>query len=191
MTAENDGHPSIPSDVLTQWEGGDPSGFVAALCPWQDSIFRIVCRILGNSHDAEDVCQTLMLRWLRTPGKLPQPARFVAWLRRCAVNEAIDFLRRQGRANGRLNEDVAAEFREPVEELADAELRIKVTAALEQLSAEQRALVTLRFDEGLTVREIAEVVERPSATVHFQLGQAIALLRDRLGIVLLKRPRHG
>src|SRR5437867_1999389 len=103
MTFDNDGHSLIAVEVLVQWEAGDPSGFVAALRPWQDSIFRIVCRILGNSHDAEDVCQTLMLRWLRTPGKLPQPAQFAAWLRRCAVNEAISYLRRKGPTNGRLN----------------------------------------------------------------------------------------
>jgi RNA polymerase sigma-70 factor, ECF subfamily len=190
MNSENDGDPSISIEVLARWESGDPSGFVAALRPWQDSIFRIVCRILGNSHDAEDVCQMLMLRWLRTPGKLPQPARFAAWLRRCAVNEAISFLRRKRPTTGPLNDDLPAEFREPVAELADAELRVQITGALDDLSPEQRALLTLRFDEGLTVREIADVVERPSATVHFHLNQTIALLRERLGIVLIERPRH-
>ncbi len=51
------------------------------------------------------------------------------------------------------------------------------------------ALLSLRFDEGLTVREIADVLERPRSTVHFQLEQAVKSLRSKL-VPSNERARH-
>ena len=164
-------------------EASERSALVAALWPWQESVFRILYRVLGSTHDAEDVWQTLMVRLLRTPSSLPASTQLAAWLRRCAVNEAISFLRRKESKSRPLTDDLAAEAPAAIEKLADGELSSLVLAALTECSASQRALLALRFDEGLTIREIAAVVEQPCSTVHFQLNQAIEKLRRRLNLL--------
>ena len=84
-------------------------------------------------------------------------------------------------------EELPSQFPAPWEELMNEELRTKVTGALQTLTADERALLTLRFDEGLTIREIAEVFERPAATVHVQLERAIEHLRRTMGIPFVER----
>ena len=69
----------------------------------------------------------------------------------------------------------------PLEQLQDHESREQLAAALAKLSPEERALVSLRFDENLTYREIGEVLERPASTIKSQLSKAIARLRTALG----------
>jgi RNA polymerase sigma factor (sigma-70 family) len=101
------------------------------------------------------------------------------------VNESIRFLR-QRRTSLRARQDLAAaRGRPPAEPAAgqeDADEHSDIRLALACLTDEERALLSLRFDEGLTVREIADVLERPRSTVHFQLEQAVQLLRDQLGV---------
>jgi RNA polymerase sigma factor (sigma-70 family) len=52
--------------------------------------------------------------------------------------------------------------------------------ALAALEPDQQALLSLRFDEGLTSREIADAVERPLSTVKSQIGNAVERLRALL-----------
>jgi RNA polymerase sigma-70 factor, ECF subfamily len=182
---ENNDRASLSDETLSRWASGDRQAFLDAVRPWQDAAHRIAGRIVGNLHDAEEVWQSLMLRLLRNEVALPPAAKFGAWLRRCAVNESIGFLRHR-RASLRARQEFAGVPRleppEPAEEFLDGEQHSDIQQALARLSDEQRALLSLRFDEGLTVREIADVLEQPRSTVHFQLEQAVQLLRDQLGV---------
>jgi hypothetical protein len=90
--------PPITDSTLAKWKAGDRRAFLAAVGPWLDRVYRIVDRIVGTSHDAEEVFQTLMLRLLRSDVAQPPATGFPGWIRRCAVNEAITFLRRRQRA---------------------------------------------------------------------------------------------
>jgi RNA polymerase sigma-70 factor, ECF subfamily len=187
---------AVTEALLTKWKAGDREAFLAVVGPWQERIFRIVYRIVGTSHDADEVWQTLMLRLLQCELPLPAATAFPAWLRRCAVNEAITCLRRRQRVIGRAGRsDVSAEIpssaSEPSETIADAELREQLQEELLRLSPEQRAMLALRYDEGLTVREIAAVLESPHSTIQFQLGQAIERLRRRFAVALKQRVSDG
>jgi len=177
--------PSLSDETLNRWARGDRQAFLDAVRPWQDAVHRIACRIAGNRHDAEEVWQSLMLRLLRNELALPPAAKFAAWLRRCAVNESIGFVRRR-RASLRARRELAgrprSETTDPAAQFFEAERQSDIDRALGQLSAEQRALLSLRFDEGLTVREMADVLEQPRSTVSFQLEQAIQSLRERLDV---------
>ena len=56
-----------------------------------------------------------------------------------------------------------------------------IALAMEQLSGEQRAILAFRFDEKMTVRQIADLLELPHTTVHAKLQRAIQTLRSKLG----------
>lgn len=182
MVADQDQPLEHTKDSNLAWTARDTVSFLAAIRPWQASVCRILSRVLGDRHDAEDVWQSLVLRWWQSPGNLPAPDKFPAWLRRCAVNEAIRVLRRQKKLNHHGIDNVPARQVGPWEALTTDELRTDMRRAMLSLDPEDRALLALRFDEGLTIREIAEVLERPPATVYVQLERVVDRLRKLLGI---------
>jgi RNA polymerase sigma-70 factor (ECF subfamily) len=115
---------------------------------------------------------------------LHRPSQVAAWLRRCAVNVAITELRRRNthqQAGAKLAENCSHTVgSEPTDLIAATEEAAQLRHALAALASDQRALLSLRFDEGLTFREIASTVERPVSTVKSQVRTAIERLRTLL-----------
>jgi RNA polymerase sigma-70 factor (ECF subfamily) len=141
-------------------------------------------RVVGNLQDAEDVRQIVLLKLAGAAGQIADPARFSGWVRRCTVNEAVSWLRgRRGEAKRRktFDEAVASEQPPPPEAAMIAEQTQRLQQALNKLESDDRALVSLRFDEGMTIRHIAETLEKPPMTVHSQLDRAVGRLRRLLG----------
>lgn len=145
-------------------------GFISR---WESSVYRISFRIVGQASDAEEVRQTVFLKMLQRPDVLPDADRVAGWIRRCVVNESITLLRRRVR---HLQVDTLDEYAAPNEQPSDDAKLLKVFFA--ELDPRQRALLALRFDEGLTVRQIAEVMEMPRSTIHERLQAAIGSLRQ-------------
>ena len=143
---------------------------------WESPMYRIALRIVGQSADAEEVRQTVLLRMLQRPESLPQPQNIAAWIRRCVINESLTLLRKRRRF---ASSDIAESERTepPTDRSIEA---AQLHAVLDQMPPEIRALLSLRFDEGLTVREIADVVDQPRSTVHAKLQSAIGTLRKKL-----------
>ncbi|MEN6450784.1 MAG: sigma-70 family RNA polymerase sigma factor [Thermoguttaceae bacterium] len=162
---------------------GDRSAFAALVQLWEQRLLTIAYRVVGNVHDAEEVRQNVFLRLAQSPHQLRDPARFASWLRRCVVNEAITWLRRRGNEAIRqsdLDDAVACKLPSPSEQAAASERSQRLLEAMSQLDADSRALISLRFDECMTIRQIAEVLERPPMTVHSQLTRALGQLRRLL-----------
>jgi putative glutamine amidotransferase len=113
-------------------------------------------RIVGDSALAEDLCQeTLVRAWRRAPRELP-PERLRAWLHRTAANLAFDELRRRARrAEVGFDDDSLAGMGEPDAPLAGADVR----AALAGLTPHQRLVLLLRFEQGLSLRELGALLD--------------------------------
>ena len=71
---------------------------------------------------------------------------------------------------------------DPLQPVAFSDEVERMRDALETLEPEQRALLALRFDEGLTIRRISSVLEKPHTTVQSQLAKTIDKLRNLLGL---------
>jgi RNA polymerase sigma-70 factor (ECF subfamily) len=148
---------------------------------WEQAVYRIAWRVLGGADEAEEVRQTVFLRLLQRPGRLPKPDRFAGWIRRCTVNAAVTAIRRRRRhATSPLPPDLPAAD-DPSSPDADEAARLR--RALDTVAAEDRALLSLRFDEGLSFAEIGEALGRPASTVKSQHARLIERLR-----VLLAEP---
>ncbi|RME36689.1 MAG: sigma-70 family RNA polymerase sigma factor [Planctomycetota bacterium] len=95
-----------------------------------------------------------------------------------AVNEALQFLRRQrtGRARLETLSAIRSDRRSP----DDATARLDVEAALRTLPEDERAAVLLRYQEGLDYRAIAAVLGCAEGTVASRLNRARARLRQQL-----------
>lgn len=124
----------------------------------------------------------MFVRLLQTAGEVRQVG---AWLTRCTVNEAITRVRSRGREAralaDRAQSSPSADSRSPLQRLQQEEAGERLAAALSQLTPGERVMLSLRFDEDLTFRQIAEVLEKPASTVKSQLAGAIGRLRALLG----------
>jgi RNA polymerase sigma-70 factor, ECF subfamily len=117
------------------------------------AVLRTALRVTGNAADAEDVLQTVFLRVLHQdarPDPTPMPE---AYFRRAAANAAVDLLRRRiSHAETRLDD---APLLAAVE--SPSLLKERLRRAIATLADDDAVMFLLRFVEGLTNGEIAEI----------------------------------
>jgi len=141
------------------------------------TIFRLMCRMVGR-QEADDLTQQVFLQAFRRLNQFGRRSRFETWLYRLAVNEALQYLRKENRHKQQvLVHDVADHRRGHGEALVDKEL---LECALERLDPELRSVFLLREVEQLGYRELAEVMDIPEGTVASRLNRARRLLQDHL-----------
>jgi RNA polymerase sigma-70 factor, ECF subfamily len=122
-------------------------------------VFRTAYRITGNAGDAEDVLQTVFLRLLRRGPNTDPLHNPEGYLRRAAINAALDVIRsRQADQTLPLPKD-ASGLTPPAPARADISgLRQALTRALAQLKPRPAEIFALRFIEGLSNRQIAQTL---------------------------------
>lgn len=160
---------------------------------YQDRVYTICLRVCGNQEDALDAAQETMITLARRIGDFQGRSRFSSWVYRIAVNAAIDIRRRRLDApragvQTRVGDDaewlaetaVEPESSGPVAEVQRAEEHEQVRRALANLNPKFSGLLTLRYIEGLSYDEIAEVLECSLGTVKSRLNRAHTALRAYL-----------
>jgi RNA polymerase sigma-70 factor, ECF subfamily len=139
-----------------------------------ESIYRSAFRLTGRAEDAEDVLQTVFLRFLRRDaslGVIDQPEHY---LRRAAVNASLDLLRaRKGKV------DFETLSNEPAS-AAQQELRLRLASALASLDPQWAELFVLRFVEGYGNKEIAQMTGQSQTMVGVTLFRARHKLQGEL-----------
>ncbi len=140
-------------------------------------VFRTAYRITGNSGDAEDVLQTVFLRLLRRPAEARTVEDLESYLRRAAVNAALDLLRRRQTAPSVPLEELepvlpASAHLSPDRALASGELRRWLRETVARFSPRTAEMFALRFFEGRSNPEIAQLMETSQGTVAVTLSRA-------------------
>lgn len=156
----------------------------------------VAFRLLGNAHDALEVCQDAFLRAYRSLETLENPERFGTWLLRIVTNQSLNF-RRARAAGGRrvsfedclLDDDVAREERisdaphsedRPGAKFAAAELADIVQRAISELPEQQRTALVLFSIEQLPQKEVASIMGCSVEAVKWHVFQARKKLREQL-----------
>lgn len=129
---------------------------------------------------ADDAAQEAIQRAFAALDRFDDTRPFGPWLKRIAVNRAIDHLRR-GRRVDVLHDEAATLHRWTVGEAADEDLRLWAVAdAVAALGAAKRTVVVLRYWLDLPLEEIAGALGLPVGTVASRLNRALAELREVL-----------
>jgi RNA polymerase sigma factor (sigma-70 family) len=155
--------------------------FIVLMDEELERAYRLATVILGDESDGQDaVHDAAEVAWRRF-ADLRDPARAGPWFRQILVNRCRDRLRSRRR---RLVEVLRAPFarEEPVvaDSAADVGSRDLLARALDRLSADERVVVVLRYEEDLTVPAIAEMLAIPEGTAKSRLHYALAKLRQAL-----------
>jgi len=178
--------------LATAAAGGSAEAFRRIVERHQDSVYRLVVRMVRDPALAEDIAQETFLKAYRAlPGYDPR-WKLSSWLLKIAHNATIDQLRRQRLDTTALDLGPDSETGSPIERLADdsvldAEQQLRGRAlardlqtVLATLDPAYRELLLLRFQEGLAYQEIAEVTGLPLGTVKVRLHRGRKRLADLL-----------
>lgn len=142
---------------------------------YADMVYRLCLVHLKNPQDAEDVFQTVFMKYVLSSAAFENPEHEKAWFIRVTLNACRDLLRSLFRRQA-----------VPLEELLDlpqedsGEDREVLRAVLE-LPVKYRDPVYLHYFEGYTAPEIGRLMRKNVNTVYSLLGRAKALLREKLG----------
>jgi RNA polymerase sigma-70 factor (ECF subfamily) len=140
---------------------------------------RIASRFVrGDRAAAEDIAQEAFAKAWRALPRFRGEAELATWLYRVVVNEALSQLRRR-KLRDRLVSLLGPE-RPAAAPLPDPSLRARILAALDALTANERAVFTLVHLEGFTLEEAAAIRGRALGTMKSQLHRALAKLRREL-----------
>lgn len=149
----------------------DTQALERATARYGDSIYRVALHATGQTADAEDVLQDVLLERCRTETQFASDEHERRWLLRVAVNKSHDAVRRR-RWNRLRPLDEAAEMYAP----EDVRLRALYDAVC-ALPPNQRVAVDLYYYEGYATAEIAAILHVREATVRTWLHRARAKLK--------------
>jgi len=162
----------------------DPAAFAALYRRYLERVYGYCFYLLGDHHDAEDATERTFIAALGAIDRYrDEGASFRSWLFRIAHNQLANALRARSRQPTTRLDDVP----EPVATVSDPELLTgladdarRVRAAVATLSEDRRQVIVLRFVDGLSTREIGEVLGRSQGAVrvlqHRALRDLAALL---------------
>lgn len=183
LPKQEKGGPIRPADPTTA--EADLTRLVAELFEQhQVAIYNYVYRLTGSSEWANDLTQETFLQLFRSRQKLPGIQNRRAWIYRIASNVTFNALRRQNRFNwlpwkeadeGRLQTaEIAADS-------AALDQQEQVQQALNSMEPKYRAPLILYGQYGLSVREIAEIMEIGESNVKVRLHRARKMFRIAYG----------
>jgi RNA polymerase sigma-70 factor (ECF subfamily) len=186
-------------DLLEALRLHEPAAAERLFTTYGERAYRLATRITGNEQDAEEVVQDAFWTVVRKIDTFRGEAAFGSWLYRIVANAAYQKLRgRQSRDRDLSLDEVLPSFDargRHVGPMADwsarvddpsvqAELRVALTSAIDELPPGARTVVVLRDVEGLSNLEIAEALGLSVPVVKSRVHRARLFLRKQLGDVM-------
>ncbi len=181
------------ADLVRAVQGGDKRAVEALLMRAQEVAYRFSLLICGRADDADDAMQEALLKTYRHAARIREPEAFRAWLYRTVRNACLIGRRKRANepdhiasldetdADGRERHvDAADPGRGPEAQAINASLRSRLARSLASVPRPYRVVVVLREIEGLSTREVADVMGISEANVKTRLHRARMLLRERL-----------
>jgi RNA polymerase sigma-70 factor (ECF subfamily) len=171
-------------DLLAGCQRGEPEALRALFDRHKDKVYSIAVRYSGDRTVAMDIAQDAFLKFFSGIRGFRGDSSFEAWLYRIVVNSCFDHKRKTRRLMPMVDELLAG-LRAPghsaLDEMLRSELSGRVRSAVSGLPPEQRIVIVLRYTQGLSYDEIAEILGCSTGTVASRLNRAHKILGRRLG----------
>jgi RNA polymerase sigma-70 factor (ECF subfamily) len=173
-------HTPDDSALMLRYRDGDVAAFETLYRRHKDPVYRYLLRLCGHRDTAEDIFQDVWGKIIKARGSYRPTAKFTTFLYRVAHNCFIDHVRRNKRhaGNSSFEPDEHSDPGETPEAATERTLaRERLEAALPELPDEQRDAFLLHEEAGLSVDQIAVVMDCNRETAKSRLRYAVSKLR--------------
>jgi RNA polymerase sigma-70 factor, ECF subfamily len=154
---------------------GDASALDELLARWQEPLWRYALRLTGAEDAAWDVLQESLVAIARDIRKLDAESAFGVWAYRIVGHKSRDWLRQHIRRREREHRYAEQTQLDEADELPPATAALR--EALGELAAADRTVLALRFEDGFSTNELAQMLSVPAGTVKSRLHIAKQRLR--------------
>jgi RNA polymerase sigma-70 factor (ECF subfamily) len=189
-TAESTGDDD--STLIQAVLDGDPSAYRGIVERYQGRIYSVVYGMLRNPEDAKEVSQEAFVKAYQKLSTFRLESKFYTWICRISINLSIDLLRkRKRRDHSEFDEGIGAKDSSgqildmynndrPDKAVERSEIHRRIIEEVEKLPPEQKQAIVLREIDGLSYREISEIMNIPEGTVMSRLFYARKKLQEAL-----------
>jgi RNA polymerase sigma-70 factor (ECF subfamily) len=180
-------------ELVARSQAGETQAFNELVTRYRSRAYAMIYNMVRNDQDAWDLAQDGFVKAWKSIGRFRGESSFYTWLYRILMNVAIDALRRKQIEGGTEFDDAYAlkgveagaatapkNEMQPAARLSDKEVRERIDAAIQKLSPEHRAVITLRELDGMEYQEIAEAIGCSIGTVMSRLFYARKKLQNML-----------
>ncbi len=185
----------IDAGIVARCKRHDKAAFVELFKMYERYLYKLCYSYVQNEQDAMDIAQEVYIKVFKNISGFNEKMPFHPWFRAIAVNTCINFkrcirydsvsLQGAGEDEKALEEVVAAQT-DVESELLDKELGRLIRENMESLKPKYRMALHLRYYEGMSYDEIAEVMREPLGTVKTNIHRARNILKEKLKDVLNK-----
>jgi RNA polymerase sigma-70 factor (ECF subfamily) len=171
------------TELVEQASKGNRLAFDQLIDRFQGDIYRMIYYRVRARMDAEDLTQDVFIRAYRSISRLREPDRFRSWLFTIAVNRVNDYLRNKRVRSIFKSSDECTDFYpeastpqeqpEALEQVLKQDFWRQIEQIAKKLSKMEREVFMLRFLDGLSIYEIAQVLKKSESTVKTHLYRAL------------------
>lgn len=147
---------------------------------YSEQLYWKVRRIVLNHEDANDVLQNVFLKAWNNLDDFQQKSKISTWLYRIAINESLDFLRKQKTANAiSADEDISVANRLMADEYFDGdELQAQLQDAIAKLPEVQRTVFTLRYYDEMKYAEMSSLLNTSEGALKASYHLAVKKITE-------------
>jgi RNA polymerase sigma-70 factor (ECF subfamily) len=169
---------SVESDevLIARVKKGDCEAFNPLVERYKMPLYKVLYRMVHNRDDAEDLVEEAFIKAYRAISRFDLDRSFYAWICRIAVNNAINYIKKERRGQvqsiGMVEYRLVAEKGNPVKMTREKILKERINAAIAKLPEEYRMILVLRVDDEYSYDEISNMLKIPKGTVMSRLARA-------------------
>lgn len=182
MNDHGRGGAEIPDpELVDRGRSGDESALDALVRRHHGAAYRTALAVTKNEDTAQDVVQDAFLKAFRALNGFRGDASFRTWLLTITANEARGAVRKSTRLRETAMDEVGpvrSDDMDPAERTVVSDESDRARAMLETLPEKQRMSIALRVDEGLSFREIGEVIGSSEGAARVNYFHGIRRLRE-------------
>lgn len=174
-------------DIIARVLAGERDLYALLVRKYSKAVYNLMLRHVGDPGDAKDLSQEAFLQAFRKMHQYRYGERFYGWIMAMAVNLARDYHRRKKRHQNFADEMFATRQQATVKQTFDAAHESWVAwqtlmNGLGKLSLESREALLWRYRDGLTNRQIADILGLSVSAVKMRILRAIQQLKNILGM---------
>lgn len=178
------------ADVIKAVLSGDKDAFEHLIRKYQNKVFTLVFRLVRDRETALDLAQEVFLKIFQKISDLKDHGKVSSWIMQVAHNSALDWLKKRRvdsfatdfddqTTQQKLFQHLQDQSTPSPEQIVERMTPSRMSEVVNRLDVKYRTVITLRFIDGFSFKEIAKILDLPLSTVKFRKHYALQLIKDR------------